>query len=309
MNNFSVLKKVCIIGANGCIGTFMHDLLSLKASEMILIDTAYTESIGNKYNNDITKMSNSMKSTIFSDITVIIFAVSTEKFLELFQNILPFLPHNTVVVDTTSTKCKVETYYEKILQTHPAKLSILSLDPLFKPGIFLSTKPVAYFTKNETKESRELLTILINLGLDLFESSAQEHDAALSIVQVTVHALSLVFGKVMLESDISFNILSKYATPPFRLIMLLLHRIITGTSDVYWDIQYNNFKGQEARNQLKNSLNYFSNLIDTAQHEEFSSLIMSIKDHVGIMCYQDNLSETFNAINKLLEFYFKKNTP
>lgn len=165
-------------------------------------------------------------------------------------------------------------------------------------------KSIAYFTKNARRQCKELVSILETSGCHMFESTAQEHDLALSMIQVGVHMLVFLFGKAITNLDISFEILLQYATPPFKQMLFLLYRIISGVPDVYWDIQCNNVFGADMRSQLKKNLNQLITLIDNGNRDEFISLVDNIKQITHLESSLERQQSTFDKINGLLDPYF-----
>lgn len=230
--------------------------------------------------------------------------MSSDTLPRLLNSVIPYLARNAVVVDTTSAKCKIEQYYDEALQNEKNKIQILSIDPLFRPGTVATSKSVAYFTKNAKQQCKTLISIMGNLGCHMFESTPQEHDFALSIIQVAVHTLVLQFGWTIINANISFNVLLQYSTPPFKLLLFLLHRVVSGVPEVYWDIQCNNIFGRDMRNQLKEQLNQFSSLIDNEQCDEFTSLMKNIKQTTQLEQCSEKQQSIFNEINCILEPYF-----
>ena len=300
----SILHKTVVIGACGCIGEFLAKSLAAHTGQLILIDLAYQEPRGNEYNCDLSRIDDHQKLEFFSEVSVVILALSYDILTRIFESILPFLPSTALVVDTCPNKVKIEAYYNQQLKKHGLNTQILSIHPLFRPGLNLVAKPAAYFTKNATKEFEVFITLLQALEWHVFESSAKEQDEALSVIQVNSHALILVLGKILVDSDISFEKLLKFATPPFKLLILLIHRILSGVPKVYWDIQCENTYAIQAREQLEKELNNFSQLIRQGKVNKFNELIEDIKQATMFTQHEDLLQSTFNQVIKEIEPYF-----
>lgn len=298
--NYNFIDKVCILGANGCIGSFMKASLLPYSKKIIEIDPSFEKLSGFKYNLDVRLASEKTKMDLFSDVSVFIFSVKESLLFQLLENILPYVTNKTLLVDTTSIKCKVEQQYKEAIKAFEQKPQILSIDPLFKPGVGIGSKTIAYFALNKGVELDNFLKILEAAELQLFESDPSEHDQALSINQVMVHALLLAFGKSLLNTNITFETLLKYSTPPFRLLLFILNRVLSGVPEVYWDIQANNYFSNNAREDLKSNLSMLQKMVKDDDISSFYELIDQIKSKtIGIN--KNGFSEIFNEVNVLVE--------
>ena len=278
MSSCNIFKSVVIIGANGCIGQFLTNIISPVAEKLHLIDPSYTTHSDNKSSCDLINCENTIKNNLLSESTLIIIATSFAVFSRLTDSILKFIPDDCLLIDTTSVKLETLNHYNKILTASNRNLEILSIDPLFKPDASLSKKPIAYFSLNASSQTKSFIALLEKSNCQPFISTAEEHDQALSIVQTATHAVTLLLGDTIAHSNINYDTLQKYATPPFKILLLVLRRIVEGTPEVYWDIQANNVYADNIRTQLLDNLNKLSRLSSKEKLGEFSEMIKNIEE-------------------------------
>lgn len=296
-------KKVVIIGAAGCIGEFVaSELKRLLDFSLLLIDVAYEKVIDNQYPYDVTKLTTEQKETLFVSTDILIIALPYDVLAQVLESVILVIPKHVLIVDVCPSKMTMSTYYDNVLNIH--NHPILSLHPLFRPGLDLKSKPIAYFTKNSNFQTIEFIASLKDLGWDMFESSPEEQDKVLSTVQVSTHILILIFSKMIMNSEVPFERLIKFATPPFKIFLILAYRILSGYPKTYWDIQSDNKFGSSSRSELVNTLNEFNAIISCNDFEKFSSLFQSIQNAVKLDD-DTSLQMTFNKMMRMVELYFE----
>jgi prephenate dehydrogenase len=136
-------------------------------------------------------------------------------------------------VDTLSVKTDIVTLIEK----HAGALEMLSLNPMFAPVMGWHGRPVAAVEPVPGPKTAFFKRLLGTWGARVEEVSAQEHDRLTGVIQVATHAAVYCFGAAALQPGFDLEKALRLSTPPYRVLLTLLHRMTTQSPDVYWDIQ------------------------------------------------------------------------
>jgi 4-amino-4-deoxyprephenate dehydrogenase len=183
---------------------------------------------------------------------------------KLTLDLLPWLPsvmpQGSLWLDTLSVKSQVA----HGLEAHASRLEILSINPMFAPGLGWKGNAVAAVNLSPGPKAAFFQQLLSAWGARLEHVTAQEHDRLTAALQVATHAAVLSFGATLLELNPDLEKLLRLATPPSRLLLALLDRIASQNSEVYWDIQAFHPLGGQTRAYLLDSVRK----VDSAAHEQ-----------------------------------------
>jgi len=185
--------RIAIIGA-GNMGSWMVESLCLDY-EVGVFDT------------DRTKMRyffNSRKFLYLEEILdfspdLLINAVSLDKTLTVFNEIISYLPENCILADITSVKNGMADYYKKLGRR------FVSTHPMFGPT-FGNVKDLrdesAVIISESDEEGKEIFRkFYSNLNINIFEYTFREHDETIAYSLSIPFASTLVFASIMKEQE------------------------------------------------------------------------------------------------------------
>jgi len=185
--------RIAIIGA-GNMGSWMVESLCLDY-EVGVFDT------------DRTKMRyffNSRKFLYLEEILdfspdLLINAVSLDKTLTVFNEIISYLPENCILADITSVKNGMADYYKKLGRR------FVSTHPMFGPT-FGNVKDLrdesAVIISESDEEGKEIFRkFYSSLDINIFEYSFKEHDETIAYSLSIPFASTLVFASIMKEQE------------------------------------------------------------------------------------------------------------
>ncbi len=185
--------RIAIIGA-GNMGSWMVESLCLDY-EVGVFDT------------DRTKMRyffNSRKFLYLEEILdfspdLLINAVSLDKTLTVFNEIISYLPENCILADITSVKNGMADYYKKLGRR------FVSTHPMFGPT-FGNVKDLrdesAVIISESDEEGKEIFRkFYSSLNINIFEYSFKEHDETIAYSLSIPFASTMVFASIMKEQE------------------------------------------------------------------------------------------------------------
>ncbi len=185
--------RIAIIGA-GNMGSWMVESLCLDY-EVGVFDT------------DRTKMRyffNSRKFLYLEEILdfspdLLINAVSLDKTLTVFNEIISYLPENCILADITSVKNGMADYYKKLGRR------FVSTHPMFGPT-FGNVKDLrdesAVIISESDEEGKEIFRkFYSSLNINIFEYTFREHDETIAYSLSIPFASTMVFASIMKEQE------------------------------------------------------------------------------------------------------------
>lgn len=303
------MKKVCIIGANGCVGRFFVNFFRSIKFDLIAIDTGFKrdECTDQQLRVDLLTQKASVICTILKDVDILIFAVSTQLLLKILPHILSAMQSRPLLIDTTSTKKKVASFYNGLFY-EIGPYEVFSCDPLFRPSDVISRGNVAYFTINATEKSKFLIDQINKKNMHCIECTPEKHDKLLSTIQVLLHSTALTLISVARKSCLNFEILETFSTPPFRMLLLVIQRILSGDSEVYWEIQTENQDATSMRLAFIDEYEKLNNMLVSGKSDNFSDLFEDLKNFALSSDARNSLDRIFTDINELTSKHFEHET-
>jgi prephenate dehydrogenase len=185
----------------------------------------------------------------------------------------PALPAGALIVDTLSVKSPVASFATQ----SRVDLEWLSLNPLFAPDLPFRSRHVAAVMLRPGPESRRFVALVQRAGATVTELSADEHDREAAVTQVLVHAAVLAVGRCL--ASLSPASEWRLVTPPFRLLTLLVGRVVGGDWEVYRHIQADNPHAAAARAALSGALSELDQA--TRSPELFADFVDGVHGGLG----------------------------
>ena len=167
------------------------------------------------------------------------------------------------------------------------KIKILSIHPLFKPILGFKDNNVILISDTLMGATDEdcFIRKIRDLKAIVTPSTAIEHDQNMSVIQALTHILILSFGLTLTKINYHSEKFKNFTTPLQQSLGALLSRITKGNSHLYWDIQNKNQFNKKIYKQLKQSLDYFIQIISDNNEKEFNKIFTDIKEN--LLNYKD----------------------
>jgi prephenate dehydrogenase len=185
--------RIAVIGA-GNMGSWLVESLCLDY-EVGVFDT------------DRSKMKyffNSRKFLYYEEILdftpdLLINAVSLDKTIPLFNEIISYLPKDCIIADITSVKSGMAEYYKKLgrrfVSTHPM------FGPTFGNVKDLSNESAIIISESDEEGKAFFREFYSSLNLNIFEYTFSEHDETIAYSLSIPFASTLVFAANMKEQE------------------------------------------------------------------------------------------------------------
>jgi len=185
--------RIAIIGA-GNMGSWLVESLCLD----------YEVGVFDSDRSKLKYFFNSRKFLYYEEILdftpdMLINAVSLEKTLPVFNEIISYLPENCIIADITSVKNGLAEYYQKLgrrfVSTHPM------FGPTFGNVKELSNENAIIISESDEEGKAFFRDFYSSLNIKIFEYSFQEHDETIAYSLSIPFASTMVFAASMKEQE------------------------------------------------------------------------------------------------------------
>jgi chorismate mutase/prephenate dehydrogenase len=272
--------KILIIGGAGQMGHFFASLF-LKSGYEVRI---------------LARQDWDHAQQLCTGIDLCLISVPIETTEATIDRIVPFLAPETLLADLTSVKAGP---LEKMLTSHPGPVT--GLHPIFGPTSGSLDKQIIVVTPGrDSDRCRWLVEQLTLWGAVIVQSSAQEHDEIMEIVQALRHFATFCFGQFLYERHTHLDRTLEFSSPIYRLELGMVGRLFAQDASLYSEII---FATKERRHLLKDYVSSMHQHLEMLEHND-KPLFIEKFDHIaqwfGPFSEQAMRESTF-LINKLTE--------
>lgn len=255
--------KILVMGA-GKMGSFFIDLLSFEHEVAV-------------YEKDIRRMRFTYNCQRFTDLEeikqfspeLVINAVTVKYTLPAFQEVLPYLPKDSILSDIASVKTGLKAFYETCKQPY------VSTHPMFGPTFAnlhqLNEENAIIINEGDYMGRIFFKDLYQRLGLNIYEYSFQEHD------ETVAYSLSIPF-----VSTFAFAAVMKHQDAPgttFKRHMKIAKGVLNEDDYLLQEILFNPFtSGQVAK--IREALKELIDIIDHKDADAMKDFLARIRRHV-----------------------------
>lgn len=238
-------KTAAVVGA-GPVGRLFAQLLAEKHIEVTCFDN---DSRHGALFGDACRPEGLLAKTV-AEAELIVLALPERVLPVALGEISKLARHDALIVETSSVKMPLES----VKHTQLAQREVLGINPMFAPSAGMSGRAVAIVRHGGGPASVHFEQWLTAHGARLVTLSAERHDRMTALVQALGHAAILGFADALAHAGEPLDELLAIASPPFRVLLSLVARILEQSPEVYWDIQMGNLHAGRARALLSNGV-------------------------------------------------------
>ncbi|MBN1131428.1 MAG: prephenate dehydrogenase [Bacteroidales bacterium] len=202
---------------------------------------------------------------------ILINAVSLEHTIELFRQVMPYLPGNCILADITSVKSGLAKFYKEIDRRY------VSTHPMFGPT-FANVKNLsnenAIIIKESDEEGKQFFRDFYNsMKLKIHEYTFEEHDRTIAYSLSIPFSSTMVFAACMKQQDAPGTTFKKH------------HDIAKGllSEDNYLltEILLSPFSLQQVE-RIKDRLSDLIEMIRNGDKEQLHKFFDALRDNMGM---------------------------
>ena len=276
-----VKKTIAIIGGHGGIGGILGTVFSDFGHEVILADLDTTIS--------------NIEAVKGADVVAI--AVPIADTIDVIKEVAPYCSKDALLFDVTSTKTlPIETMLNHF------EGCVIGTHPLFGPSVHsLQGQKIAVVCARDNGEWYDwLCKIFAARGLSILDTTAEEHDIAMGIVQVLTHQTTEILGRTIQQLDVDVQRTLEFTSPIYLMDLLMAARHFAQSADLYASIQMNNPETTHVLDAIQHAGNELRTIVLEKDREKFRALFSDVHKHFGNFSEQA-LEQSSFLIDRLVE--------
>ncbi|MGH3915664.1 MAG: prephenate dehydrogenase/arogenate dehydrogenase family protein [Pseudonocardiaceae bacterium] len=293
-----MLQRCVVVGGAGAVGDMFAQLLEDAGAQVCVLDITPPDVVGSarRFERADITMLNQQVLTELGEADLVLLAVSERVALAAIASVHEALKPGALLAETLSVKSRVTA----VVRTDAPRTEVVGLNPMFAPSLGMAGNPVAAVVTHGGPRTCELLRLVTAWGGRVVRMDAEEHDRVVTAVQVLTHAAVLAFGFALAELDIGIEELSALASPPHAMMLALLARIVSGTPEVYWDVQSANLRAPEAREALIRGARQLADHIATGDETAFVKGLLQTRAALGgeLDRYRELCAQAFDLLRR-----------
>jgi chorismate mutase/prephenate dehydrogenase len=137
-------------------------------------------------------------------------------------------------------------------------------------------------------------------GLSILETTAEEHDKAMGIVQVLTHQTTEVLGRTIQQLDIDIQRTLEFTSPIYLMELLMAARHFAQSADLYASIQMNNLETETVLDALQKAGDELRNIVLQKDRGAFKEIFECVHKHFGEFS-ERALEQSSFLIDRLVE--------
>lgn len=274
-------KTIAIIGGHGGMGSLMASMFKGFGHHVVVSDL----------DTEITNIEAASQSD------VIVVSVPIENTMHVIEEIGPHCKEDALLMDVTSTK----TNQVDAMCTH-STCSVIGTHPLFGPSVHsLQGQRIALVCGRDHSDWYQWLKSMLHArGLLMLDTTAKEHDEAMSIVQVLTHQTTEVLGRTIQQLDVDIEQTLQFTSPIYLLDMLMAARHFAQSSELYASIQMNNPATKRVLDSLQSAGEELREVVISKDRARFNEIFEEVHNHFGDFSEQA-LEQSSFLIDRLVE--------
>ncbi|MBR5531512.1 MAG: prephenate dehydrogenase [Bacteroidaceae bacterium] len=255
--------KILILGA-GKMGSFFVDLLSFEHETAV-------------YDVDPKRlrfMYNTQRFTSLEEIRdfapeLVINAVTLKHTLDVFRQVIPYLPQECILSDIASVKTGIQAFYEtcgrRYVSTHPM------FGPTFANLGALASENAIVISEGDYMGRIFFKDLYSKLGLNICEYTFDEHDETVAYSLSIPFVSTFVFAAVMKHQDAPGT--------TFKRHMAIAKGVLGEDDCLLREILFNPRTGGQV-SKIRDELKEMLEIIDRKDEEALNNYLKKIREHI-----------------------------
>lgn len=273
--------RIVILGAAGGFGRLLARLLTEEGDQVTGVDKVGVEQEDRRttfFAADTSCPDDALIGCV-ADADWVISCMPLDATLDGFQRLTPFMAPHSLFADILSVKTQIC----GLMEAARPDIECVSLHPMFAPSVPFPDQNVVLVDVRSGARSASLVSYLRKWGAKIHHLSAEQHDSRMAMIQAATHTAILAFGMALRSAGNNLTDVIAISSPPHRLMLAMLARIVTGNVDVYWQIQTENPRAERARVDVAAGAESLQVLCRNGNLAEFTEFFRDVREllHVG----------------------------
>ncbi|MBN2015115.1 MAG: prephenate dehydrogenase [Candidatus Altiarchaeota archaeon] len=268
-------EKITIVGGYGGMGKFFAGIFAEEGFDVTITGPneakgkAAAEELGVSYERD------NKKATRNAEIVII--SVPVNSTLEVIREVAPEVKEGSLLMDVTSIKeepCKT-------MEEHSKKgVEIIGTHPMFSHRVAGMEGQVFIITPiRGGRWLTWLKKFLKKHKSKVYESTPEEHDETMAVVQGLTHFTYISIGKTLQEIDFDLKKSRNFSSPIYELMLDMVGRIIGQNPELYAAIQMQNPRTTKVHERFLEVAERLSKAVKDKDEKNFQEMMLTAARH------------------------------
>ena len=270
-------KKISIIGGYGGMGAFFAKLFMDEGFSVVI--SGPSEIKGKKVAKELGAeyVKDNKKAAKGADIVMI--SVPIDYTLDVIKEVAPAVKKGALLMDVTSVK---EEPCRAMKKFASKGVEILGTHPVFSHRV--GTLEGQVFVLTHVRGKKWLVWLKEFLGKHkarIYESTPEEHDRIMAVVQGLTHFAYISIGKTLQELDLDVKESRKFSSPIYELMLDIVGRIIGQNPELYASIQMQNPRVLEVHDAFLKTAKELNQTVKDKDEKKFIAIMSQAAKHFG----------------------------
>jgi len=269
--------KVAIIGGYGGMGQIFTRLFKEEGLEVVI--TGPTQAKGEKAAEEIGVEYILDNAMAVKDADIVVVTVPIDKTIAIIKEIGPHIKSGALFMDLTSVKeepCKAMAEFSN------KNVEVIGTHPIFGPRVpDISGQVIVITPVRGKKWISWLKNLLEKHKARVFESTPEEHDKTMAVVQGLTHFAYISIGKTLDKLDFDIKKSKNFSSPIYELMLDMIGRIIGQDPKLYAEIQMENPNVKDIRDIFLETANELNKIVKERNEKEFIKIMAESAKHFG----------------------------
>lgn len=273
-------RTVAIIGGRGKIGAVLTRLFADLGHRVLV--------------SDVDTELRAADAASVADVTVISVPIDVTE--QVIREVGPHVRADALLMDVTSVK---EAPVRAMLESTGA--SVLGTHPMFGPSVHtLQGQRVVLCRGRGDAWADWVAQTFVARGLVITETTAQQHDRAMSVVQVLNHFQTQVLGLTLARLGVPLEETLRFTSPAYLLELYVAARHFAQESALYGPIEMRNPRAGEVTQAFGDAARELATIIVEGDQEAFDAMFGEVRDFFGDFT-NEALEQSSYLIDRIVE--------
>lgn len=267
--------KIAIIGGYGGMGKFFARIFKNEGFDVII--TGPSEEKGRRVARELGVYYVRNNPDAAGDSDIVIVSVPISETINVIKEVAPHVKEGSLLMDVTSIKEKPCKAMEKFSRRG---VEIIGTHPVFSHRVGTLEGQVFILTPIRGKKWLNWLKEFLNEHkVRVYESTPEEHDRIMAVVQGLTHFAYISIGKTLQELNFDIRESRKFSSPIYELMLDMVGRIIGQNPRLYAEIQMENPRVNEVHEKFLETAKKLSEIIREGDEKKFIEIMKDAARH------------------------------
>jgi chorismate mutase / prephenate dehydrogenase len=181
------------------------------------------------------------------------------------------------------------------------RASVLGTHPMFGPNVHtLQGQRVVLCRGRGDAWAEWVSRMLVARGLVVTETSAEQHDRVMAIVQVLTHYQTQVLGLTLARSGLPLDETLRFTSPAYLMELYVAARHFAQSPALYGSIEMRNPQTGEVTAAFRDAAREIADVLTSGDHARFDAIFEEVHQYFGAFS-EEALEQSSYLIDRIVE--------